>query len=70
MSQTAAHLVDQVFPHVPAREWFLSLPIAMCMPLEEQPVLVTPVLQVGLRAITRQHLLDRAGLKTTAAPSR
>jgi hypothetical protein len=26
MSQTAAHLVDHVIPHVPVRQWVLSLP--------------------------------------------
>jgi len=29
MSQTAAHLVDHVIPHVPVRQWVLSLPIAL-----------------------------------------
>ena len=28
MSQTAAHLVDQVVPRVPVRQWELSLPIS------------------------------------------
>ncbi|MBK9685634.1 transposase zinc-binding domain-containing protein [Ottowia sp.] len=34
MSQTAAHLVDHVIPHVPVRQWVLSLPIrcACCWP--------------------------------------
>lgn len=27
MAQTAVHLVDHVIPHVPARQWVLSLPI-------------------------------------------
>jgi hypothetical protein len=26
MADTAAHLVDNVFPHVPVRQWVLSLP--------------------------------------------
>ena len=26
MSQTVAHLVDHVIPHVPVRQWVLSLP--------------------------------------------
>ena len=26
MAQTAAHLVDRVFPHVPVRQWVLSVP--------------------------------------------
>ncbi|MBW2255766.1 MAG: transposase zinc-binding domain-containing protein, partial [Deltaproteobacteria bacterium] len=29
MCQTAAHLVDQVLPHVPVRQWVLSLPIPL-----------------------------------------
>jgi hypothetical protein len=29
MADTAAHLVDRVFPHVPVRQWVLSLPFAL-----------------------------------------
>ena len=60
MSQTAAHLVDHVIPHVPVRQSgavaadpLRVLPVA-------QPELVTPVLQVVQRVITR-HLLDAVG---------
>ncbi len=62
MSQTAAHLVDHVIPHVPVRQWVLSLPIPLRLLLAAQPELVTPVLQVVQRVVAR-HLLDRAGLK-------
>ncbi len=62
MSQTAAHLVDHVIPHVPVRQWVLSLPIPLRVLLAVQPELVTPVLQVVQRVVTR-HLLDSAGLK-------
>ena len=62
MSQTAAHLLDRVIPHVPVRQRVLSLPIALRLLLAAQPELVTPVLQVVQRVVTR-HLLDRAGLK-------
>ena len=62
MSQTAAHLVDHVIPHVPVRQWVLSLPIPLRVLLAAQPELVTPVLQVVQRVVTR-HLLDGAGLK-------
>jgi hypothetical protein len=62
MSQTAAHLADHVIPHVPVRQWVLSLPISLRLLLAAQPELVTPVLQVVQRMVTR-HLLDRAGLK-------
>lgn len=61
MSQTAAHLVDHVIPHVPVREWVLWLRIPMRPLLAAQPELVTPVLQVVQRVVTHQ-LLDRAGL--------
>ncbi len=62
MSQTAAHLMDHVIPHVPVRQWLLSLPIPLRLLLAAQPELVTPVLQVVQGVVTR-HLLDRAGLK-------
>ena len=62
MSQTAAHLVDHVIPHVPVRQWVLSLPIPLRLLLAAQPQLVTPVLQVVQRVVTR-YLLDHAGLK-------
>ena len=62
MAQTASHLVDHVFPHVPVRQWVLSLPIPLRLLLAAQPKLVTPELQVVHRAITR-FLLDQAGLK-------
>ena len=66
MTQTAAHLVDHVIPHVPVRQWVLSLPIPLRLLLASQPKLVTPVLQVVHRVITR-FLLDQAGLKTDEA---
>ncbi|MBK6862435.1 MAG: transposase [Ideonella sp.] len=62
MSQTAAHLVDHVIPHVPVRQWVLSLPIPLRVLLAAQPELVTPVLQVVQRVMTR-HLLEAVGLK-------
>ena len=60
-AQTAAHLVDHVIPHVPVRQWVLSLPIPLRLLLAAQPKLLTPVLQVVHRVITR-HLRGQAGL--------
>jgi hypothetical protein len=54
--------VDHVIPHVPVRQWVLSLPIALRLLLAARPELVTPVLQVVQRVVTR-HRLDRAGIK-------
>ena len=68
MAQTAAHLVDHVIPHVPVRQWVLSLPIPLRLLLAAQPKLVTPVLQVVHRVITR-HLLGQAGFKADEADS-
>ena len=63
MSQTAAHLVDHVIPHVPVRQWVLSLPIPLRVLLAAQPELVTPVLQVVQRVVER-HLLGHTGLRS------
>jgi hypothetical protein len=68
MAQTAAHLVDHVIPHVPVRQWVLSLPIPLRLLLAAQPELVTPVLQVVHRVITR-HLLGQSGLEPDEADS-
>ncbi|MEP6872731.1 MAG: transposase zinc-binding domain-containing protein [Burkholderiales bacterium] len=62
MSQTAVHLVDHVIPHVPVRQWVLSPPIPLRLQLAAQPELVTPVLQVVQRVLTR-HLRDGAQLE-------
>jgi ribosomal protein S27AE len=51
MSQTAAHLVDCVIPHVPGRQWVLSLPIPLRLLPAALPELVAPVLQVVQRAV-------------------
>jgi len=61
-------LVDHVIPRVPVRQWVLSLPILLRLLLAAQPKLVTPVLQVVHRVITR-HLLGQAGLKADEADS-
>ncbi|MGL6111991.1 MAG: transposase zinc-binding domain-containing protein [Rubrivivax sp.] len=68
MAQTAAHLVDHVIPHVPVRQWVLSLPIPLRLLLAARPKLVTPVLQVVHRVITR-YLLGPAELKAGEADS-
>ena len=68
MAQTAAHLVDHVIPNVPVRQWVLALPIPLRLLPAAQPKLVTPVLQVVHRVITR-HLLGQAGLKAVETDS-
>jgi hypothetical protein len=68
MAQTAAHLVDHVIPHVPVRQWVLALSIPLRLLLAAQPKLVTPMLQVVHRVITR-FLLKQAGVKADEADS-
>ena len=72
MAQTAAHLVDQVIPRVPVRQWVrvcrVRLPIPLRLLLAAQPRRVAPVLQVAHRAITRFRV-DQAGLKAEQADS-
>jgi len=58
--------VRRVTPHVPARQRVLSLPIPLRLLLGAQPNLMTPVLQVMHRVITRQ-LLKQGGAKPDQA---
>jgi len=51
MADTAAHLVDRVFPQVPVRQWVLSLPHALRYRLAYDAALMTDVLQVYIRAL-------------------
>ena len=59
---------NHVIPHVPVRQWALSLPTPLRLLRTAQPKLLTPVLQVVHRVITR-HLLGVAGLKGDEADS-
>ncbi|MGH8473881.1 MAG: transposase zinc-binding domain-containing protein, partial [Gammaproteobacteria bacterium] len=45
MAETAAHLVDEVFPQVPVRQWVLSLPKRLRYFLHHDPALIGPVLR-------------------------
>jgi Putative transposase len=62
MSQSAVHLLDNGIPYEPVRRWVLSLPIPLRLLLAPQPELVTPVLHLVQRVVTR-HLPDGAQLK-------
>ncbi len=71
----AAHVAELRSPgratssaRVPVRQWVLALPIPLRLLLAAQPSLVTSVLQMVHRVITR-HLLDRTGLKADEADS-
>jgi len=51
MAETAAHLVDHVIPHVPVRQWVLSVPKRLRPFLHHRPRTATAVLHILLRAL-------------------
>jgi hypothetical protein len=51
MADTAAHLVDNVFPHVPVRQWVLSLPFEIRYRMCYDKQLISDVLAVFQRAV-------------------
>ena len=53
MVESAARLVEHVIPHVPVRQWVLSLPIPLRILLAAQPQLLTPLLRLIHRVIAR-----------------
>jgi hypothetical protein len=50
-SETAAHLVDSVFPHFPVRQWVLSFPHALRYRLAYDASMVTDVLRIFMETI-------------------
>jgi hypothetical protein len=51
MAETAAHLVDHVFPEVPVRQWVLSVPFPLRYRLAYDSSLVRDVAQIFVRTI-------------------
>ncbi len=51
MVETAAHLVDEVLPRVPMRQWVLSVPKRVRWHLRHKPEVVSGLLGVFLRAL-------------------
>jgi hypothetical protein len=60
MAETAAHLVDHVFPPVPVRQWVLSVPKRLRWYLEREPRAISAVLHILLRVI-EAHLRQGSG---------
>src|SRR5438034_3674922 len=59
MADTAAHLVDHVFPVVPVRQWVLSSPFALRYKMAYDSRLMSDVLNIFARAVLG-HLRRRA----------
>jgi len=51
MAQTAAHLVDHVFPPLPVRQWVLSVPKRLRWYLEREPKAISAVLHIFLHVV-------------------
>ena len=51
MAETAAHLVDHVLPHVPVRQWVLTLPMAVRYRAGFDPALASAILELFLRTV-------------------
>ena len=51
MVETAAHMVDNVLPRVPYRQWVLSMPKRVRWHLREKPEVISGLLGVFLRAV-------------------
>jgi len=65
MVETAAYLVDHVFPQVPIRQWVLSFPWPLRLLFAARPDLLTRVLGVVTRALSTA-VIKRAGLSHRA----
>lgn len=61
MADTAAHLVDRVFPEVPVRQWVLSVPYPLRYRLAYDSSLVRDVTQIFVRAVF-SSIRRRAGV--------
>jgi hypothetical protein len=60
MAELAAHLVDQVFPPLPVRQWVLSVPKRLRYFLQRDPEALGAVLHILLRVI-EARLRQRSG---------
>ncbi len=69
MAETAAHLVDHVFPEVPVRQWVLSVPFSLRYRLAYDSSLVRDVAQIFVRAIF-SSIRRRAGVPASNRKAR
>ncbi len=67
MSESAAHLVDHVFPHVPVRQWVLTLPFDLRARVAYEPKLRRLILRSFIRVLF-SWLRRRARAQGVAEP--
>jgi len=73
MSDTAAYLVERVFPWVPTRQWVLSLPFKLRYRMAYDSELMTDVLNIFVRAVfdeLRRRARELLGLKRSQCGAR
>ena len=66
MADSAAHLVDEVLPQQPIRQWVLSVPFPMRLLFATYPDVMSKVLSIVYRAIAT-HLGKKAGFTRKTA---
>ena len=66
MAESAALLVDDVFPKRPVRQWVLSVPFPLRFLFANHPTIMGQVLRIVYRAIAT-YLCHKAGFKRAAA---
>jgi hypothetical protein len=66
MSQTAANLVDLVLPDQPVRQWVVSLPFDLRLPVARDSALLSAVVRIVASEIdaTRAGIADRGARRT------
>ena len=62
MAESAAHLVEDVLPYKPLRQWVLSFPFPLRLLFAKDPQLIGDILNLVHRAIST-YLIKTAGLK-------
>ena len=65
MVESAAHLVDHVFPEAPVRQFVLTFPFPLRFLLAAEPKVLTDVLAVVQRGIST-FLIRRAGFTVSS----
>ena len=66
MVESAALLVDEVFPKQPVRQWVLSVPYPLRFLFASRPAVMGQVLGIVYRCIAT-HLIKKAGFSRTTA---
>ena len=66
LAESAALLVDEVFPKQPVRQWVLSFPYPLRFLLASRPAIMGRVLGIVYRCIAT-HLIKKAGFSCTTA---